>query len=472
MLKDLNDIIAEARENYLRLDEDANEANTINRVVEPLLIRLGYKKIWIYLEERPVKGRVFFDIIISLDNKKTHILTIEVKKKGTRLGYNEKKQTLNYVNENKSSPWAILTNSEEWILLNNDIIGDFDDREIFTFNLFDDRTNNILKYFSYEFIFVTNVTTYFKHVTQFKAFYCLNNNPSSFIQYQNTLFNFFDYLSENENLYIELSSVRVADFEKYINIDKTNKIKSKKRIPEDVAIVNKYAHISGMYEALIKRNQLKENPFYYKAEEYRNKISKNKKIPISIFEYENMIGYYTGKSDETRNKLIIKLLFFIGMSRSEIMLLQESQIKIKSRQIIFDNRILELDDELVEMINKYREIKKSKGFKSSYLFPSKYSHCKNNPLWAANYNRVVNESLNSEVFSKERKKEININLIKETLILKWHSVGLDIPEIAYYMGLSISTICSYFEIDEIYNNIDKQKFVKNHPFNKIIKRNN
>ncbi len=188
-----------------------NEANVKTFVVIPFLKLLGYKHYWMDIEGNAEICRSPKDIVLYVNDDKNNLFFIETKNKTTKIEpYID--QLLKYMHQ-KGIEWGLITNGNDYILLNDISKLEFNEKIILRFNL-----NNILnyqqdikiiEYFSYEYLFNRHYTKYFKYLPEFKKHLrkSKNLNEQSWRQYKSTLINYFIYLSNNHQnmIYIYLS---------------------------------------------------------------------------------------------------------------------------------------------------------------------------------------------------------------------------------------------------------------------------
>lgn len=461
-------LLIELKDTYNKLQGDnTNEENIKIHVVIKFLEMLGYNPSWFHYEHREVKGKFFYDIAVFIENNQHELLIVEVKKKDKKLGIEEIVQLLNYMNIKQYAEWGLLTNGRKFLLVNNNIKAETKDRIVFEYDLLDDKNDEVLNHFTCENIFRKEVTNYFKFLKQYEVYYKQDNLASSFNVYYGTISNFFNYLSKKKRYY-PLEKIRVEDFTDFVEFYDVNKKSNNRRKANEATLANKLAHINGLYETLKRKNEIKENPFQYITEQQRLKLQRKIKEPISDEEFKLMVNYYKNKEDGEKKTLVLLLLIYTGMDRSEIKTLKTSQINFEKKYIKIGQRNILLTEYLLEKIKKYIYIKEQQGSTEEYLFTSSWGNKSNEMFNESYFNRVVNDSLKQMGISEERQMEININFIKESFIRRMFQSGFHIEEIAYYTGLSISSLAPYFSIEDIEKSIDKKRILKRHPYSKLF----
>ncbi len=463
--KAYEEIINETKKRYLNLEYNANEEQIQNHVVIPFLADLKYNSNpeWFHYQSRSVKGKIIFDIDIYNISSPLKRLIVEVKKKGTKITQREIFQLSSYINSQYGVNFGIITNGEDFILIDNSISGELIQRVIFRFNIFKIKDYKILKFFTYNSLFETCVTKYFRDLTQYKVFFLENNKLSSWNAYYGTLFNYFIFMADKD-IYYPLDKIRVDDFKTFLDSRIT-----KKQVP---TLVNNYNHINGLYEMYKERGILTENPFEYIVKDLKFKIDKEIIEPLTDDEI-GMIIISLQNEDKThypeRNILLFYLLLYTGMSRASIQNLKVRSINVKKGNIkINKDKYLPICGTLKKTCNIYFEWLVKKGIETEYLFPSNYGICKGKNLSSGNFNAILNKCLRRTEISMERQKVITLKFIRETVVRRMYTAGISIEEIVYITGLSLSSIGKYISNEEIYNNVTPENIMKNHPFRKFF----
>lgn len=194
--------------------EGTSESDLIYHVIGPFLEKLGYLKEWHKLEQRShSQSRKFMDLYIN--DKKGNHLVVEVKKNTKELIRDDLSQLYSYMKD-KNCDWGILTNGNEWILVNKTIEGNnenlFGNQNVFHIRLDYRRLGDFnpqkLKYFSYGSLFnKKGISNYFKDLQQFKVYH-YNGNQRSWNQSSSTLNNLFEYLiMKNDAHYVHYANM-------------------------------------------------------------------------------------------------------------------------------------------------------------------------------------------------------------------------------------------------------------------------
>lgn len=486
-----NNELIEIKNIYNNL-RSSNEPNIKTFVVIPLLNIIGFKTYeWMDLEGTAGIARSPKDIVIYVDNNDDNLLFIETKNKNTNLSQQDINQLMKYLNE-VGIEWGILTNGLDYILLNDTKGLKNSEKQIFKYKLSASDIDT-LKYFSYDYLFKNKVTYYYKYMNLYKHLFLKNNSKKSWQIYYCTLNNFFKYMIENKRIqYISNNSLEsinpydIKDFFNYsIEISKMNP--NNKEIVSPGAIKNKFRHINNFFETLKKHSFITKNPIeHIPLEFFMNyetcstlteiKGTNKSNPPISIEEISKMFANCNFRDNEERNKLILLLLIFAGLDRSDLNTLEITNVDFDKNLLILNNRKVPIHKLIMSNIKDVCNINKKKGLKSKYVFASNYGQKRNRPLDASQINKIINEVLSKTDISIERQKQIDINFIRESIIKKMFQIGFHIEEISYFTGTSIKSISNYIDDEIIKLQIENDKkiynkFVNKHPYEKLLTNN-
>ncbi|AGK97609.1 type I restriction enzyme HsdR N-terminal domain-containing protein [Clostridium pasteurianum] len=174
-----------------------NEKTVQNIIVTKFLEILGYNDEWYIYENDLYNSKLYSDISICIDRNKSLLLIVEVKNSNISINDDELEQLSRYMNAKKAE-WGIITNGNDFILYNNDIDGNIDERVVWKYNLSNNKNIQYVRYFSYEYIFKKKVSNFFKYIRQFEVYFLENNKASSLKGYKGTLYYFFDFLATNK----------------------------------------------------------------------------------------------------------------------------------------------------------------------------------------------------------------------------------------------------------------------------------
>lgn len=399
--------IEEARENYSRLEENANEEQVQNHVVVPFITKLGYLHQWFHYQQRKVKGKIIFDIDIYPPHFPAKRIIIEIKRKGMKITDKELLQISGYVNSQNGVEFAFITNGEDYFMLNNSIQGELEQRIMLKCNILEETNKENLILFMYKSIFENGITRYFKDLAQYKVFFLEEKKQSSWDAYYATLRNFFTFMSSS-NVYFPLNKIRIEDFQAFLD----SKCKTKKSIE---TLINNYSHINALYESYKINGLLKENPFEYKVKELNTKKNKGRIEPLNDDEIDMIFQALEKTYFPERNILFFYLLLYTGMSRNSIQNLEMESIDLKNNRLLINqNKFMPINDDLRKKIELYFKWFKGKGLHSEYLLPSNYGKCKLKTLSSGNFNSIMNSCLKKTNISLERQKQITLKFVRES----------------------------------------------------------
>lgn len=317
LLKNINDRIEAL--------EVKNEATIRQQVVVPIFLQnMGYDLQKFTYEEnyKLEKTDIFIDNKLIVETKAADKLKGNIEQINSDL-----LQLSRYMNNNNIE-WGILSNGNRYILLNNKIDGKVSDKVVFDISTKSRSIQEFLKYFSNENIFITQKTQYFADIAQFKVYKAdTSPNPYSWIVYKNTLYNFFDYYSQNHD-YITLSSdkheplsqIQVKDFFEFINIRIKNEIKGKK-ISSKETVKNKYSYLFSFLSTLEKHNYIRRHNFPDRKTtlldyEVTPKIKNHNYLSSERFDM--ILNHLYNSKNNYRNIAIFLLCAYYGLERSEV----------------------------------------------------------------------------------------------------------------------------------------------------------
>jgi integrase len=457
------DFLRERYDNLL----DRREATIRTLLVVPFLKMIGYDEEWFKFEEPVHNRRSICDISIYINRDEREKFFVETKRGDTDLKDDDVKQLVNYLNI-VNVEWGLLTNGKQYYLVNNKIEGDFKQKLVFIYNLFDlaqDR-EYYLNYFTYNSLFVTRTSQYFKFFCQYKAFF----KNKSWKTYENTILNFLTYLAEKNSFY-PIEHLRPLDFKDYLIYDiNKNKSQNKRFIASKQTVINKYAHIKNFFDILRLNKKININNFseldiadILSGIEYEDNYDEVQ--PISEQEVDMLIEVAKNTLHGQRNELIILLLLYCGLGRSEIETLKIDDFDLENGILYINQRTIPLAQSLTTKIKAYLADREQKGFVSSYFFCKKYAKGYGG---ITDFNKVLSRIIESTNISKERKKQLDIALFKKSLIKRMYSVGYSLDDLVALTGLSLASICLYVSFEEICKNTNLAKLRKNHPYIKYF----
>jgi len=457
--------------------DDLNEANTSRKLVEPFLELLGYKQEWQYSQNHAIKGKAIPDITIRREN--TEILFVEVKKASTnKLNLKDLHQLTSYLNS-KNIEWGILTDGKEYILVSNDLKGDYNNKEVLKFNLFNEFDINAFKYFTLEYLFNNRYTYYKKLLKQYQVFKLKeNNNFNSWSRYNETIEKYFMYLEKKVGYsYKELKYLSSDDFVEFIKYDilESKLNVDRKEISSIATVKNKYAHMKNFYDLFVKNRILTENPFKYNIsdKELIKTYSLNygdESISLTNKNVQSILEGYDKIRNPERNKLLFLLCLYCGLSREQLENFKISDIDFENRSIKFKNKIFVFPSEFISRIRNYIDNIRDVSFNSDYFFVSKYAGNTEHPIGIATINSIIKKASESLIpYYDTGKIQVNPEKIKGMLAKKLFDGGFTLEEIIYITGLSLSSLSNIISTEMILERGEVRNLNERHPYINFFK---
>lgn len=472
MRKELLNEIHHIKDKYVGL-RDYGEENVKVKIIKPLIELLGFQEEWQEFEYPVIKGKRLTDISIIKNGKLEFI--IEVKKGGDyKVNRTDKHQLLSYLME-KNIEWGIITNGEMLYLLNYKINAETEYREVLNVNLLDESTYHLFEYLSFDSIFVTRKTNYFKHLAEFTNYFKQENDKyNSWNRYYSAIYNYFMYLIENYPLYRELEYLSVADFKDFINSDIEQSINRKKVVKSKVTVINKFRYIKKLYELFVKNKELAKNPFSFVTDEevligIKNINLDNDDLVDDISE-EMIEDYYelinNGRENTVeRNRIIFALCLYAGLDRDEIRHIKISDINVVKKTLIVNGVEIPLHHTLLNKITNYIE-----NFVGS---PNREGH----HLFSTNRNKLINTPLSTDIINSvfsdvnslpNAKLKLNLTKIRNLLIRKLFEAGFTIDEIITITRTDIKIVANLISSEEIIERTSIDSLAEKHPFKSFI----
>lgn len=456
--------------------DDLNEANTRTKIVSPLLNLLGFKSEWQFFESHIIKGKAITDISVKRNSQ--IFLLVEVKKAATnKIDIKDLHQLTGYLNS-KNIEWGMLTNGIDYLLVNNDIKGEYNEKTILRYNIFEEYDEKKVNYFSYKDIFENRNTLYIKHLKQYQIFKFRenSNNHHSWSRYNDTIQKYFLYL-QNKIGYRELKYLNSDDFMSFVNADIINSQDNKDRraITSLQTIKNKYAHIKNFYDLLVKNKILSETPFKSTIEdsELENLYglrTEEYPDPLTVEEARHILNGYEESRQPERNKLMFLLCLYCGLSRENIMYLKISDIDFDKRTIRIKDNSYIIPQSFAIRIKNYIENIREKEFNSDYFFVRKYGNYSEKPLATGTPNDIIKKASSYlNTMHKPRNVQINPEKLKGMLIKKLFEVGFSLEEIIVITGVSLSSLPNYIATDSILERTQVKKLDERHPYIELYK---
>lgn len=439
----------------------SSEQNLINHVIIDVLTDdLGYDKGWMKFEDKADRRTLSrFEIDDGFGNK----VVVEVKRSDVKLGDKELNQIVNYINSNNID-WGILTNGYEWVLVNNNIKGDFAQKEVLRINVnvkSGEHSFRHMEYFSHSALFQTKVTHYLTLVTQFKLTH-YKGNKQSWITYRTDIMKFITFLMQKHRIFVNMDSVQSYEFVEFFkwfvspnNTSKRTKTKQKGQISVDT-IKGFYARLNTFYSTLKKKGVFNKNPLEMLtpdeiAVSLGEIVSKQLSTQVLAINDSDIHSAYlrlNSSRDNLRNKVILSLVMY-GLGRTEISDLKLSDYR-DTHLVVNDGvrvRKIPLNHKVREEINQYLHYRKQQRIKSDWFV------CKNNG------NKLSDKTVSNEIVNKTAFVDTGITMEKlQQYILKTMILSSgDLISVSYISGLELKTLAELVSWDEVEQLADAKK---------------
>ena len=485
----MKEIIKNIRHRFSELSSLKEEMIKIHIVLELFLNKLGFDpKCWIY-EDSVGKDRA--DMIYKVNNKAIFLVeTKGLSKSGKisdlELTFDDRKQLTEYLNSHPDNiAWGLLTNGKRYILFNNNIKGNIDDKVVFDISVDKPKDQPYLKYFSYENLFVNKNTTFFADIAQFKAY--RNNSGSknsSWDVYKSTLFNFFDYYAANHqyqslgpNARECLTRITVEDFLSYMN-GKTQKksTKSGKIVSSKSTIENSYSYLSAFFTTLKEMGDISEHSFKYGREQSLAMYGDSPKIKsenhLTKSKYTRILRYIYANKNCYRNMTIFLLCAYYGMERSEVNELVWDNVDIKKEKLNVNDRSYKMDCLLKMCLEKIYAEKVMNKSKHNYVITT-YNNKKCRKANSSTINAVF-DSFKSIDSKDTTWCDFSPQYTRECLIRTMFESGYSLEQLAAYIGVDVTRIISYIPSEIIISEGRKRLTKGNkqvvHPYKEVVEK--
>lgn len=421
------------------------------QIVWQLLIDLGFDVSWAELETQIKSRRNIVDICYHLPQSKEKFY-VEVKAPDVDLKDKELEQLSNYQNITNMT-WGLLTNGRELILLNHKIDGHVNEKQILYVNLFENLDIDKFKYLTYDSIYKTKITNYFCYLSQFKIYFNQLKSESekdtmSWPQYNSTIKAFFEFLISEFN-YLELESIRIQDFKKFIKSSQLNR----GELYSKSAIRNKYQHISSLLSALYRNKIITQNPYRDVNEDEAllelEYTEKNEFVPLSDEEISEIYRSMIRSRDMERNLLLLDFIFSIPIRSHELENLKVSDIDVDNMIVQVSDREIPITKKLLDRLQKYLEERLTRGVECEYIFGRKYSKDMGK-MNKSSISSIFKKAVNKCNFPSKRKKEIDLRYVRGNVIYKYvHEGKFSLEEVMKIADCKFSTLDTYMNIEEI-----------------------
>ena len=464
------DKLDQIRDTYSKLPYDSTEEDVKIQVVIEMLELLGYSKKIMKFEYNTLGTRT--DIYINSNNCSMYV---EIKKKNYELKEKDFKQLSDYL-ASSNYTWGLLTNGNDYWLMNNKVDLKSPDRFILNYKLIyyskdNDKysnsksvNNKLLKYFSLYNIFIKCSTNYFSYV---KIFFDKNDFPNTSLrQYKSSIFSFINYLNDKYDI-CDNSLLRSRNLQEYLDS------LSEKELKYD-SLLNKGRYITSFLKLLEDLRILETKDFNnYNVQQYLNKpddIIKDIE-PIKNDEISMLLNYYSTLDNfsNLRNTLFLKLFIYLCPSVDTIKNIKVNDICVKNNKttILINNFEYILPNNILRDFNVYIEYRESKKIKCPYLFytfyNSKYQKMSNGTI-----NMIINVAFSKiDTISNERKKELTIRNIQKSIIVQMINNNFSLEELYLLTGNSVSSLFRYLDESAFktrVSSLNKKLLTNKHPY--------
>lgn len=467
------------REKHSKITDDSSEADISHKIVDKFLIFLGYDEDNFHYEGI-TKSKKFYDILIDCPNNKK--LVVEVKRINHIFTDEDKAQLSGYINDKKAE-WGILTNGNEYLLMNNLISGiNSSDSCCLKYELIKNYTTSskindmILKYFSYKYIFEKRASKYFAEFQGFKVKSLSNSRKISIQQYQSANYNFFEYITNSINYAVNIDDLKPRYLIEYFRF----LLEQKKLKP--VTIVNKYRYIKSFVDFLEKEDILNNKNDFTKITESNLMEQLNLTIenivitPVTEKEINLLLDYQKNDTrNGLRNILITKLICYLALDINTLSNIKFDDLKFnkKSCSLLINNRTVPIPESMIDDFIKYKKQWEKDKVKIPYLFYTTYKEDagKHRQIKTGTIHEIINLSFNKiKSIEESRRKSLTYSLLKASVIKYLYGNNFSLEEISAFTGLNIDSILKYLsskEINKRCTNLNNH-LQNNHPLSKIF----
>ncbi|WP_315114503.1 type I restriction enzyme HsdR N-terminal domain-containing protein [uncultured Clostridium sp.] len=464
---------------YKRLPSDANEETVKIKIILEFLNLLNYNSDDFSYEVNPNKKykdkRV--DIGINIRNKEKDTFYIEIKGKNLDLFEEDIRQINSYLHD-KNISWGLLTNGNHYILVNDKLDTLPDQKIVLEYFLVNiptnvSKRNNKLMYefLTLDSLFIKRTTNYYLNWKEFDLDVIDKSgmSNSSKLQYWSAYNMFVKYLISSFDSY-DLNYFSISNFKKFINY-----LNNKKddKLKKD-SVLSKYNYILKFVNYLEDTSKISLNSFKnFDIKNYITEIDlkrkkKTNELYLENIQIEAMLNNYNDKSNSSRNKLIF-ILILLGFKINEIINLKESDINFKKNIIEVNKKTYLLTEPMKCLVNNIIKEKKKLKIKCSYIFCTKYDS-KYDKLTRSTFHNIVNNKFDNLNLEEDKKKQLNMQFIRQSIIRKLYESGFSLEELSYLFDLNISSIIKHIDENLIIKRAEKAipRMYNKHPYKEFF----
>lgn len=448
------------------------EENIKNHIVVNLFLKeMGYDPDkWDY-ECRISNGRA--DLVYKENGKpllivETKGLRLQEKNQSIDITDNDIDQISNYLNKQQDGiVWGILTNGKRYILLNGTIEGILKNRIVFDISIENTTDQYYLKYFSYRTIFETKTTNFFADIARFRNWF----KGKSWRNYKGTLYNFFDYYSENHQYRVLgnddrdcLTKISIDDFISFIeDRRKNNNSNNGRAVNSPDTIENYYSHISVYFKTLKVNHYIDHHDFEYDKKDFIKIFNENPRMKsenyMSADKFSKALDFlYKKQKTGTRDSLIFLLCAYYGFERSEVSDLKWENIDFDHSNIIFHNRYNPMPDLVIKLFKDLLSERKLLKSSQEYVITTIDKQGKRSRLKQASEATInsIFSSLKSINKDDSRWALFTPKYVRQCLVQNMFANGFSIEQIVAYTGVDILQITNYIPKDKIISEGNKR----------------
>lgn len=474
----MNSILSRLINSYEKLPENTNEETIKIHIVLEVLEYLGYKKDNFKFEYSSLNGRCDILIIVNSNDK----LIVEIKRKNYLITKDDCLQLCTYLNTHNIE-WGILTNGNEYFLMNRDIQGSVEQKICLYSQLCYNQKSNIwnlskkynyllFDYFSTQNLFQKHSTKYFAYYSSYINNYDDNRSLDSRKQYSSAIFRFINYLSKTY-ICCDDSLLSKSTLTQYMNYYCNNKNYMKD------TIVSTCRYLVSFLKYLETNSQLPSKYFMnFNYDEFLSTLEFNnyskKSSNITTEEAKLLLNYYDNSNRifaSLRNKLILNLLLYIAPSINSIVNIKVNDIDLKRKVLNINDTKISLPPKLLNDLSIYIVERNKLKPKLENLFFTKYGK-KYKPLSTTTLITNINNSFNEiNSLPQSRKKDLNISNIQHSVIENMLKRNFSLEEISTITGTSIATLSKYLNDDLLkkrIKNINKSINSSKHPYYELF----
>lgn len=457
----MDNIIKEIRSEFNRIENSLQEGNLqLHVVINTFAKYSGYDVRKCEIGKPIVRG--FSDIYIPTIGNEG--LIIEVKNGKEELKVDDISQALRYA-AYKQERFAILTNGKEYVLIDRYITSAQRDNNalktyvVFWFNVFKTKGKDLtelkfFKYLSFENLYEKKSTHFYADIARYREWkFGQGMKEDSWTAYRCTLYQFFDFYSQNKNYKYEFEdegklcyeNLSIEDFRGFIKERKRNKENSSIR-----TIENNFSHVYDMLHELKKHGRINnivlsesrmQNLFAYEQTERKKEIS-----VINVEEIQKAIDFWKKRKNANRNIVAFLLTISLGLERSQLIELKWGSFDKNLKHLTVDGRKIELCKLLQEYLSLLREEFKVRKIKAPYVLVAYYKK-KYKKISEWGINGIFDEL--ADITKDERWKNYSPKYLRNCLIVSLFEAKYPLEEIIYITGIDIKNIANYITTDMI-----------------------